>query len=135
MEPWVKEYLKNPDFIDYTDYYVKRATDNSLSNELVSAELRSKTDQEISELIYLDEYFSERFHSRRRGDSGSEVAKTIYAFIKRAYTNPLSLKELCRIGVRAGMVREDFKMKFRIEKELHIPRRLKEYLMFKEFNL
>jgi len=139
MEPWIKEYLKNPDFIDYTDYYVKRATNNSLSNDLVSDELRNKTDQEISELIYLDEYFSERFHSRRRENRdavrSSEVAKTIYAFIKQAYTNPLSLKELCRIRVRDSMVRQDFKMKFRIENELHIPQRLKEYLLFKEFNL
>ncbi len=99
-EPWIKEYLKNPDFIDYTDYYVKRATDNSLANDLVNSELRNKTDQEISELIYLDEYLSDRFYASAKKKEtkesmrSSEVSKAIYTFIKRAYTNPLSLKEV-----------------------------------------
>lgn len=141
MEPWIKEYLQNPDFIDYADYYVKRAT-NSLqneSNEPLDSELLKKTDEEINDMIYLDEYFFERFHSSRRtrkdAKTSSELAKNIYAYIKHTYTNPLSLKALSRIQVRNKMLRNDFKLKFKIDKGLHIPRRLKDYLLFKEFDI
>ena len=48
----------------------------------------------------MDEYFAQRFQaSDRRRESretvrSSEVAEAIYAFIKQAYINPLSLKEV-----------------------------------------
>ena len=148
MEPWIKEYLENPDFIDYTDYYVKRATsvNNAISevpgdsqNETADQnELLNKTDQEINEMLYLDEYFFERFHSssnRRRNDhkKSADVAKRIHAFIKYSYTNPLSLKELSRISIRKSLLSIDYKMKFKIEHDLPLPNRLKNYLQFKEF--
>lgn len=148
MEPWIKEYLENPDFIDYADYYVKRAT-NTLKNRVESrqdesldeTELQKKTDQEINEMIYLDEYFAKRFQSGRRGGknqykNSAEQAKYIYAFIKHTSSNPLTLKELSRISVRDTMLKnKDFKMKFKIDQGLHIPQRLKDYLLFKEFDL
>lgn len=145
-EPWIKEYLANPDFIDYTDYYVKRATSSRGSNsshldEASSELIKNRTDQELNEILYLDEYFYERFHSsnykRKSSDykRNSELSKSIYQYMKEVYTNPLSLKELSRITVRNKMLRNDFKMKFKVENELIIPRRLKDYLLFKEFGL
>ena len=29
-EPWIRGYLNNPNFIDYTDYFVRRRADNTL---------------------------------------------------------------------------------------------------------
>lgn len=174
-EPWIKTYLANPDFIEYTDYYVKIATykvneriensedddaefsslesslsssstKNTNSNSPDLAELMEKTDQEINDLLNLDEYYFERFHlnknksskkcsaldSRRRN---TEVAKNIYKFIEYFYTNPLSLKELARIQIRKSLLAVDYKMKYKIEDELCLPKRLKDYLLLKEFNL
>lgn len=181
-EPWISTYLDNPDFINYTDYYVRKATTNrnrvnanesyadesflsssdsssssaSSSDESSSggelAALMNKTDQEISDLLNMDEYYFERFHlsktSRQNRASKSnyysndttakrnaEVARKIYSFIKHYYTNPLSLKELARIQVRKNLLDVDYRMKYKIEEDLKLPRRIKEYLLLNEFNL
>ena len=143
-EQWIKEYVANPDFIDYADYYVKRATNSrgqQQEDENSELSIQSRTGQELNEILYLDEYFYERFNSsnykRKSSDykRNSEMSKSIYEYIKEVYTNPLSLKELSRITVRNQMLKKDFKMKFSVENELIIPKRLKDYLLFKEFNL
>lgn len=145
MEPWIKEYLENPDFIDYPDYYVKRATnslDNS-SNRWDGSNGTQRTEQELNDMIYLDEYFYNRYHSgsnkRKSSDdhkrNSRDQAKSIYSFIKLTSSNSLSLMELSRIAVRRTMLSSGSNMKESVERGLHIPRRLKEYLLFKEFNL
>lgn len=144
MEPWIKEYLENPDFIDYPDYYVKRAT-NSLDNSANRwiSDGAQRTEQELNEMIYLDEYFYNRYHSssnKRKScadhkRNSADQAKHIYSFIKHTSSNTLSLMELSRIAVRKAMVSSSSNMRESVEGRLHIPRRLKEYLLFKEFNL
>lgn len=175
-EPWINTYLDNPDFIEYTDYYVKMATtrqgasspttssDNEEDSDAVSEGdddnsavvaqlLMSKTDQELADLLNMDEYYFERFHiTRNRGrglssypsaavtaaDSkrkNAELARRIYTSIKYFYTNPLSLKELARIQIRKSLLAVDYRMKYRIEEDLHLPKRLKDYLLLKEFIL
>ena len=148
-ESWINNYIENPDFIEYTDFYVRKATspeknsssddDNSSNNSDVT-ELQTKTDQEIAEILNLDEYFFERFHLKDRNkklnkEKCTDIAKKIYQFIKYYNSNPLSLKELSRIQVRKQMLDINYKMKYNIEKGLEIPARLKDYLLFKEFNL
>ena len=147
-ETWVNEYLENPDFIEYTDYYVKRASSNQTSDSESSQNtsdsetnnLMRKTDQEINDLLNLDEYYFERFHlnnSKKNLDKKkqAEVAKNIYTFIKYHNTNPLTLKELARIQIRTNLLKQDFKMKFKIENNLSLPKSLKKYLLLEEFNL
>lgn len=176
-EPWINTYLENPDFIEYTDYYVKKAThnkraievntsssdssneessdeSNSTSSSSANAnnnngelnELMNKTDEEINDLLNMDEYYFERFHltkSSRRGNAtvndqkrrNAELAKSIYNLIRYHYTNPLSLKELARIQVRKSLLDVDFRMKCNVEERLPLPKRLKDYLLLKEFNL
>ena len=72
-EPWVDGYLENPDFIEYTDYYVKKATSQDLNSNPVSSEensdseaaqLSRKSDQELNDLLNQDEYYFERFHKK-----------------------------------------------------------------------
>jgi hypothetical protein len=143
MEPWIKEYLENPDFIDYPDYYVKQAT-NSLDNSMNRwASNNLKTEQELNDIIYLDEYFYNRYHSssnKRKNlndhkNNSLDQAKNIYSFIKHTNSNPLSLMELSRIVVRKTMISCDTNIKQNVNLGLDIPRRLKDYLLFKEFNL
>lgn len=171
-EPWINTYLENPDFIEYTDYYVKKATHNKRAIEVNTSssdsessdessnstssistnnngqlnELMNKTDEEINDLLNMDEYYFERFHltkSSRRGNAtvndqkrrNAELAKSIYNLIRYHYTNPLSLKELARIQVRKSLLDVDFRMKCNVEERLPLPKRLKDYLLLKEFNL
>lgn len=142
-EPWIESYILNPDFIEYTDYYVKRATSQEMSSsdensDAEAIQLIAKSDQEINDLINLDEYYNERFHfnnAHKKIDKTkkADLAKKIYNLVKCAYTNPLSLKELSRIQLRQSLLDVDYKMKFKIENDLPLPKSLKEYLMFKEF--
>lgn len=147
-EQWISEYLENPDFIEYTDYYVKRATSHvnsersseSNSDSEAANDLMRKNDQEINDLLNLDEYYFERFHlnnSKKNLDKKrqAEVAKKIYYFIQYYYTNPLSLKELARIQIRNNLLKVDFKMKIKVENDLPLPKRLKSYILLEEFNL
>jgi hypothetical protein len=157
-ENWISEYLENPDFIEYTDYYVKKSRsptasddESSLSPEATSSPslasideseanlIMLKTDQELNELLNMDEYFFERFHSKKfklKSDNkaNTDVARRIYSFIRHSYTNPLSLKEISRIKIRRHLLTIDYKMKFKIQL-LPLPNRLKDYLLMNEFNL
>jgi hypothetical protein len=161
-ENWISEYLENPDFIEYTDYYVKKATSSTASDaesldesspspraasssSSVSIDeneanlIMLKSDQELNELLNMDEYFFERFHSKKfrlKSDnkSNTDIARRIYTFIRHSYTNPLSLKEISRIKIRKHLLTIDYKMKFKIQ-SLPLPNRLKDYLLMKEFNL
>lgn len=142
-EPWIESYIVNPDFIEYTDYYVKRATSQELSSsdensDSEAIQLITKSDQEITDLLDLDEYYNERFHfnnQHRKIDKTkkADLAKKIYNLVRYAYSNPLSLKELSRIQLRKSLIDVDYKMKFKIENDLPLPKSLKDYLMFKEF--
>jgi hypothetical protein len=164
-EPWINGYLENPDFIEYTDYYVKKATTNPRAIDMndenadavnsddvdmqaprdENAQQRTglRSDEEINKMLNLDEYYFERFHlsnaKKRDVESerkkSTELAKKIYTFIQNAYTNPLSLKEIARIKVRNHLLSLDHKMKTKIENDLVLPNRLKDYLLMKEFNL
>ncbi len=166
-EPWISGYLDNPDFIEYTDYYVKKATTNprviDMNDENVNTEnsdqnayadvstarneaaqrVALRSDEEINNMLNLDEYYFERFHlsnaKKRDVESerkkNTELAKKIYTFIKHTYTNPLSLKEIARIKIRNHLLSLDHKMKIKIENDLVLPNRLKDYLLMKEFNL
>ena len=102
------------------------------ANELVPR----KTDEEIANLLNLDEYFFERFHYKKKlnKEKCTHVAMKIYQFIKYYCSNPLSLKELARIQERKDLLNTDYKMKCKIENDLNLPTRLKDYLLFKEFN-
>jgi hypothetical protein len=147
-EGWISSYIENPDFIEYTDFYVKKtitpdrnSNDNAhqSNEESEIIDLMTKTDQEIAELLNMDEYFFERFHSNNKKkinrEKCTDVAMNIYKLIKYYSTNPLSLQELARIQVRKSLLKVDFKMKYKIENDLPLPSRLKDYLLFKEFNL
>lgn len=148
QESWIGSYLDNPDFIEYTDYYVKKASsytnetseNSSGSSSDVEANFMTKTDTEINDLLNLDEYYFERFHSRNKKlkddkKNAAELARKIFSYIKHYYTNPLSLKEIARIQIRKNLLEVDYKMKFKIENDLPLPNRLKDYLLMKEFNL
>lgn len=145
-EPWVDGYLENPDFIEYTDYYVKKATSQDLNSNPVSSEensdseaaqLSRKSDQELNDLLNQDEYYFERFHKKSQKNldkkNSADLAMNIYKLIKYHYTNPMSLKDLSRIAIRTHLLSIDYKMKFKIENGLPLPNRLKNYLLFKEF--
>ena len=143
-EPWVDAYIVNPDFIEYTDYYIKRATsqdmseDNNNNSDSEVAQLIQKSDQEISDMLNLDEYYFERYHSnsqhkKMNKTKSADLAKKIYNLVKYHYTNPLSLKELARIQVRKSLLEVDHKMKFKVENDLPLPKCMKDYLLFKEF--
>ncbi|CAF0957382.1 unnamed protein product [Brachionus calyciflorus] len=149
-EPWINEYLQNPDFIQYTDYYVRRALSSSSSSNsdfetssddsLSETDLSRKTDQEINDLLNLDEYYFERFHRKKTSNDTNqkkqaELAKSIFKFIGYYHSNSLSLKELSRIAVRRQLLRKDSKLKYSVENELFLPKRLKSYLLMEEFNL
>lgn len=150
-EPWILSYLNNPSLAGTPSYFVNRRS-NSHLNELNSdvnsnsdnsnrLTIRAKSDHEIAEMLNLDEYLFERFHSKSNlklkedKEKNILVSKKIYALIRHYYTNPLSLKQLARIQIRKSLVGVDFKMKYKINKHLDIPAHLKDYLMFTEFNL
>ena len=142
-EPWVDAYIVNPDFIEYTDYYIKRATSQEINNgednsDSEAVYLIQKTDQEISDMLNLDEYYFERYHFNSQDkkmdkNKTADLAKKIYNLVKYHYTNPLSLKELARIHVRKSLLDVNYKMKFKIENDLPLPKCMKDYLLFKEF--
>jgi hypothetical protein len=160
-EPWIRGYLNNPNFIDYTDYFVRRRADNTLildsdgqesddeSSDTNSSSCDLMSQVERDQIEYRNLKFLETHTNARRnnawrhtlnGDDNERVdteknAKKIYALIKFHYTNPLSLQELARIQVRNAILKIDFKIKIKIENKLTLPKRLKEYLMLKEFNL
>lgn len=146
-ETWISEYLQNPDFIQYTDYYVKRAMSSSSnsdsengSDSLSEGELTRKTDQELNELLNLDEYYFERFHRKNSRKNNSqkkqtELAKNIFNLINFYYTNPLSLKEICRIAVRDQLLKKNFKLKYTVQNDLFLPKILKSFILMEEFNL
>lgn len=145
-EPWISEYLQNPDFIQYTDYYVKRAMSSSSSDSesgndsLSEGELARKTDQELNELLNLDEYYFERFHRKSAHKNNNqkkqaELAKNIFRLINYHYTNPLSLKEICRIAIRDQMLNKNFRLKYSVENELFLPKILKSFILMEEFKL
>ena len=144
-EPWISQYLDNPDFITYTEQRViRRYKDSNPPSEEENSDtevddLSNRTDQEINELLNLDEYFFDRFHLSRHKTKDKrkedELAIRIYTVIKYYYTNPLTLKELARIQIRNCLLKSDFKMKIKIERNLILPKRIREYLLFKEFNL
>lgn len=154
-EPWILSYLNNPSLAGTPNYFVSRRSTSQSLNEPNSENnttnnsnsddsrytIRAKTDQEIAEMLNLDEYLFERFHSRtnlkHKEDKlkNIELTKKIYALIRHHYTNPLSLKELARIQIRNSLVSVNFNMRNTIYNKFDIPTQLKDYLMFTEFNL
>lgn len=160
MVPWIEEYLEYPDIEDekshgtkyhLTNLFRNRATEidvdeennNELDDEFEELDsLMRKTDDEIAELLMIDEFFLEKYHSKQRKlkqkentkKKELELAKNIYLLTKHYFTNPLSLQELARIQIRKTMLKIDFKIKDKIETKLPLPPRLKNYLLFKEFN-
>ena len=155
-EPWIKSFLNNPNLAGTPNYFINRRSNSQIS-ELVNSEnddfnnrnsdsdsekytIMIKTDKEIAEMLSLDEYFLERYHSKNQKlkedkQKSLELTKRIYTLIRHHYTNPLSLQELARIQIRKSLLSIDNKIKTKIENGLDVPKRLKGYLLFEEFNL
>ena len=149
-EAWINEYLGNPDFIEYTDYYVRKANETEASEETAALaenaaeSIESRSDQQINDMLNADEYYFERFHlsgnKKRDPDSerkrSAELAKKIYTFIKYHYKNPLTLKEIARIKIRQHLLAIDHRLKPKVERQLSsLPNQLKDFLLMKEFHL
>jgi hypothetical protein len=159
-EPWIRAYLSNPNFTDYTEYFVRRREDSSIvldsdgnesednldladrthDEDIVQFDKESSVNNEFRNLRFLDTQTNVRRNAWQSGLSGKmqnseKNAKKIYSLLKFHYRNPLSLQELARIQIRNSLLKNDYKIKSKIEKELVLPKRLQDYLMFKEFNL
>ena len=159
-EPWIRAYLSNPNFTDYTEYFVRRREDSSIvldsdgneseddmdsaektfSEELNQIDKEWSVNNEFRNLRFLDTQTNARRNPWRPNLSNKTInieknAKKIYSLLKYHYRNPLSLQQLARIQVRNSLLKTDYKIKFKIEKDLNLPKRLQNYLMFKEFNL
>jgi ankyrin repeat protein len=154
-ESWIEMFIDNPEFIAYTDYYIRKASstdstdeNNNHLNEEQQQENRELVDQDqnamrLGDMLDMDQYFFERFHlnssAKKRNQlieekQRRELAKRIYNFVSYNYKNPLSLKQLSRIAIRNHMLSIDYKMSQKIM-QLSLPRCLKDYLLMKEFNL
>lgn len=105
--------------------------------------LMRKTDEEIDEFLRFDEFYFEKYNMKKAKKKQTKnmtlnnelnLAKNIYCLIKHHFTNPLSLKELSRIQIRKTMCKIDYKIKEKIESHLILPKRLKRFLLFDEFN-
>ena len=104
--------------------------------------LMRKTDEEIAELLMNDEFYFDKLNTKRKkkekksSHEKNELygAWNIYSLFKYNYTNPLSLQELSRIQIRKSMLKIDYKIKDKIENHLVLPKRLKRFLLFNEFN-
>jgi nucleotidyltransferase/DNA polymerase involved in DNA repair len=115
--------------------------DDGDENEEINSIMR-KTDEEIAELLSVDEFFLEKYHSKTRKQKTKQISKkkdieqsvNIYNLIRHHYTNPLSLQEIARIQIRKTMLKIDYKIKNKIENKLHLPNRIKNFLLYKEFN-
>ncbi len=115
--------------------------DDGDENEEINSIMR-KTDEEIAELLSVDEFFLEKYHSKTRKQKTKQISKkkdieqsvSIYNLIRHHYTNPLSLQEIARIQIRKTMLKIDYKIKNKIENKLHLPNRIKNFLLYKEFN-
>lgn len=153
-ESWIRSYIGNPNFIDYTDYFVRRRADNSIVLDSDGNESDDNSDKcnllaqvekekaELRNLKFLETHTNARRNAYRhnyeednKAQNTEKNAKKIYSLLKHHYTNPLSLQQLSRIKIRNTLLNIDYKMKLKIENSLVLPKRLKEYLMFKEFNL
>ena len=152
-EPWIRNYLMNPNFIDYTDYFVRRRADNSIALDSDGNESDDSSDTcdiaaqvekdktEMENLKFLETHTNARRNAWRHRYEDDKIvdteknAKKIYALLKYHYTNPLSLQQLARIQIRNSLLNVDYKMKFNIQNSILLPKRLKEYILFKDFNL
>lgn len=154
-EPWIRAYLSNPNFTDYTEYFVRRREDSSivLDSDGNESDDFIDTDTSYNETVQIEKDYTESLRNirfldtnMRRGNvwkqnlngeirNTEKNAKKIYSLLKYHYKNPLSLLELARIKIRNELLKVDYKMKLKIERELILPKRLKDYLLFKEFNL
>jgi hypothetical protein len=137
-ETWINLYLQNPNLASTPNYF--RISNDSLNNsETNNYSIILKTDKEIAELVSMDEYFLERYHSKNQKQKEDkiksiELTKRIYKLIRYNYSNPLSLQELARIKIRNNMLSIDYNIKAKIEKNiLDLPTRLREYLLLNEF--
>jgi hypothetical protein len=123
-DKWIGDYLENPDFVEFPDYF-----NNNQENE--------NNNNEISAFLDEEEYFNRRFRTRTHTHNlqiNHELRKKIYNTLKYSYTNPLSLQEMSRVTIRKQLLKFDYKIKNRVSK-LFYPKKLKDYLLFIEFNI
>lgn len=153
MVPWIEEYLEYPNIENEQNsnnyrlvnlFRNNRNEDPEEENEPDDLEeinsLMRMTDEEISEMLAIDEFFLEKLHSKQRKIKQKEnskkkefeLARNIYMMVKHFYTHPLSLQELARIQIRRSLIKVDYKVKEKIEHKLPLPNRLKNYLLFKD---
>ena len=76
----------------------------------------------------LTEYYEDKLNGKQNESPLSQ--QSAYDLLKHYYTNPLSLKELCRIHIRNKLLEIDFKLKDKIQTQLPLPIRIKNYLLF-----
>jgi hypothetical protein len=145
MNPWLEGYLKNPTLNDSmiktaTNYYYIRRENNPVKNiDDYEQEYDTDADQryiilrkEDTSMKTLTEYYEDKLNGKQNESPLSQ--QSAYDLLKHYYTNPLSLKELCRIHIRNKLLEIDFKLKDKIQTQLPLPIRIKNYLLFKEFN-
>lgn len=151
-ESWISHYLENPDFTEYTDFHIKKATgrnstrqtgQNDQENIEQTNQLNSKSDQELNDILDKDQYFFERFQIKMKKGRHSNIEsvnshqlllRNIHSVIKYYYRNPLSLKEIARIKIRQHLLKLDYKLKFKIDSQVNLPKCLKSYLLLSEYN-
>lgn len=132
-DTWIGDYIETPDIIEYSNYYLNHSENKN--------EISNRTEDEISAFLDEEEYFNRRYNNKKFGNQSNfvdtdinEMKNKIYDLLKYHYTNPLSLKQLARIHLRKYLLNIDYKIKVKINNVL-LPTRLKDYLLFKEFDI
>lgn len=147
LNPWIDNYIKNPKQNENNEntsnnYYVIRRANNPVARVMDTGyETTDNEDRYVIlkkssnlEHMRLDEYYLDETTSEESITNSLKNSKNIHSLIKHYYTNPLNLQELSRIQIRNILLKFDSKIKHKIQTRLPLPNKLKDFLLFKEFN-
>jgi hypothetical protein len=112
MNPWLEGYLKNPTLNDSmiktaTNYYYIRRENNPVKNlDDYDEQYDTDADQryvilkkEDTSMKNLTEYYQDKLIGKDN-EAAAEPQQSVYDLLKHYSSNPLNLKELCRIQIR-----------------------------------
>jgi hypothetical protein len=122
-DSWIEDYIVNPDFVQRVDF-LNDQTD--------------KSEQEISAFLDEQEYFYRRLNkttNSKTSEMNKKLKIEIYDLLKYYKTHALTLKELTRIAIRKSLLHANTNIKEKIQHALHLPKRLKDYLLLEEFHI
>jgi ankyrin repeat protein len=142
-QEWIFEYLNNRNLInefnrDYERIFRKITSEPSDSGDKNQILAQFNGDNTFDDNNSSEEYFLQRptlYKHKINNLKEYKEARETYFLIKYSTENALSLKQICRIKIRKYLLKKDYKMKFKIKNDLILPKKLKDYLMFSEFNI